>query len=221
MEQYTSLLRNDGTQVRLKAILETAISHPELHARLVNTLARMEYVGVRKMLKARSSENLDVDGLLHVIEEATHALRLKKAALKLLGSPVGLETFSDAHTLAGSAGEGYLQAVDTACEKCLVDLPEEGRTEINYLLSSALIEIRADVFYPVYEACLQAGGTPFSVRSIQKDEEKHLAEMKVRLEALCPDWRSRVEAVLPQEKVAFENWLAAVEVCFPAEPVSA
>jgi hypothetical protein len=221
MERYTSLLRNDGTQDRLKAMLETAASQPELHARLVNTLARMEYVGVRKMLKARSSENLDVDGLLHVVEEATHALRLKKAALKLLGSPSGLETFSEDHTLAGAAGEGYLQAVDAACEECLVNLPEHGRTEINYLLSSAMIEIRADVFYPVYEACLQAAGAPFSVRSIQKDEEKHLAEMKVRLESLCPDWRERVEAVLPHEKMAFEAWLTAVESCFPAEPVSA
>ncbi len=220
MEQYTSLLRNDGTQVRLKAILETAVSQPELHARLVNTLARMEYVGVRKMLKARSSEDLDVDGLLHVIEEATHALRLKRAALKLAGSPADLETFSEAHTLAGSAGEGYLQAVDAACEECLADLPEEDRTEFNYLLSSVLIEIRADVFYPVYEACLQAGGAPFSVRSIQKDEERHLTEMKARLADLCPGWRERVEQVLPFEKHAFEAWLTAVEACFPAEPVS-
>ena len=220
MERYTALLREDGAQVRLRSMLETAIDQPELHARLVNTLARMEYVGVRKMLMARLSENLDIDGLQHVVEEASHALRLKNAALKLLGSPIGLETFSEDHTLAGAAGEGYLQAVDTACAECLADLPDGSRSEINYLLSSALIEIRADAFYPVYEECLRAAGAPFSVRAIQRDEEKHLAEMKEQLLALCPEWRERVEAVLPQEKSAFEAWLSAVEDCLPVERAS-
>jgi len=218
MERYTTSLRESSTQSKLKSILEMAIEQPFFHARLVNTLARMEYVGVRKMLKARLSENLDLEGLKHVVEEASHAIKLKKAALKICGEDNGLETFSTAHTLAGDAGEGYLQNVDAACEECLADIPADERAEINYLLSSALIEIRAEVFYPIYEECLRSADAPFSVRSIMQDEKKHLAGMKTRLSELCPDWRNRVEAVIPKEKMAFESWLSAIENCLYDTP---
>ena len=76
------------------------------HARFVNTLARLEYVGVRKILKSRRSERIDLDGLQHILDEAVHALRLKKAAVALAGSGDGVVTFADGATLAGERGRG-------------------------------------------------------------------------------------------------------------------
>jgi len=45
-----------------------------------NTLARLEYVGVRKMLKSRRAERLNLDGLQHVLDETVHACAQESGA---------------------------------------------------------------------------------------------------------------------------------------------
>jgi len=193
-------------------MLHQIVRQPLLHARFINALARMEYTGVRKMLKARSSQSLDVDGLQHALEEASHAYRLKKFALQIAAEAASeVQTFAARHCLGGDAGESYLQTVDHACEAELADLTDDGRTDLNYLLSSALIEIRADAFYPLYESALREAESPISIRGILKDEERHLAEMDQRLHAHIANADQRIERVLALEEGAFSNWLAAFD----------
>src|SRR6185369_15457768 len=141
---------------RLDSFLAGVVAAPALHARFVNTLSRLEYVGVRKILKSRRSERIGIDGLQHILDEAVHALRLKKAAVALAGGGAdGVVTFADDATLAGDAGEGYLQALDRRAEEALLDLDPAERAEANYHLTSAAIEVRAQVFYPLYDQCLK------------------------------------------------------------------
>src|SRR5688500_20070913 len=113
MQRYVEACRDQQSGLGLEPLLDRIVRQPALHARFVNTLARLEYVGVRKMLKSRRSDHLDLDGLEHVLDEAAHALRLKKAAVALAGGR-GVDTFADGDTLAGSDGEAYFQAVDRA-----------------------------------------------------------------------------------------------------------
>lgn len=199
---------------RLAAALPGIVAEPFLHARMVNTLSRMEYVGVRKMLKARHVDLLDLDGVMHIVEEATHALRLKKAAIKLLGGVEdGVRTYSAADTLAGDGAEAYLQGVDHGCEELLAsfNFEEPARSEANYLLSSFIIEIRAEAFYPMYEQALQDAGAPFSVRSILKDEVRHLAEMTERTKELFGEaWTELMDAAVAEESVCFEGWVDVI-----------
>jgi len=218
MNRYTTQVRAEPAMTELRELLPQILASPELHARLVNTLSRMEYIGVRKMLKTRHSDDLDEAGLLHIIEEASHALRLKRAAFQLGGERDSVATYAEAHTLGGQAGEDYMQAVDQACEDLLSDLPLDARqrAEANYLLSSVVIEVRAEAFYPLYEECLQAAGAPFSVNSILKDELKHLAEMQASLQALFPDeWEGFVEGALEKEGACFRSWLTAIRDAVP------
>jgi predicted component of type VI protein secretion system len=208
MQTYVkSLTESAGRQT---ALLDRIIATD--HARFLNTLARLEYVGVRKMLKSRRAERLDLDGLQHMLDETIHAMRLKKAALA-----VGdVKTFAAADTLAGDEGEAYFQTVDHAAEAALADLPEDRRADVNYLLSSAAIEVRAQAFYPLYESRLRAFGVPVSVAAILRDEDRHLAEMAERLTAALPDWRARLERVLAEEARAFDRFLDAMEDALPA-----
>src|SRR5581483_3981164 len=112
---------------RLTALLDRIIPRPDLHARFVNTLARLEYVGVRKMLKSRRAERLDLDGLQHLLDEAVHALRLKKAATALAAAGgAAVTTFADGDTLAGEAGEAYFQALDRHAELALAPAESGG-----------------------------------------------------------------------------------------------
>ena len=211
MQRYVETMNRPDQRQRLAGLLDRIIARPGDHARMLNTFSRMEYVGVRKMVKSRRSERLDLDGLQHMLDETIHALRLKKAALALSAGSGTVATFGAADTLAGDAGEDYLQAVDRAAEATLSELEESRRAEVNYLLSSAAIEVRAEAFYPLYEERLRAHGVPVSVAAILRDEDRHLAEMAVRLEAALPDWRPRLEAVLDAEAGFFAAFLSAVE----------
>jgi hypothetical protein len=210
LRAYVAALERSPGAEQQQLLLDRIIAQPHLHARLVNTFARMEYVGVRKILKSRRSESLDLDGLQHMLDETVHALRLKKAALALAQDPTRVATFSGADTLAGDAGEIYLQEVDSAASATLEDVPESSRSELNYLLTSAAIEVRAQAFYPVYEARLRAAGATLSVAAILRDEDRHLSEMAQRLAAALPGWRARLEAVLVEESASFATFLAAV-----------
>ena len=215
MKDYVEACASHPNAARTGPLLDRIIADPAAHARFVNTLSRMEYVGVRKILKSRRAERLDQDGLQHILDEAVHALRLKKAAAALAGALPGADalvrTFSARDTLAGEAGETYLQGLDHRAEEALGDLPSEARAEANYLLTSAAIEVRAQVFYPVYEQRLRANGVGFSVASISKDEDRHLDEMATGLGRALTDWRRRLEAVLEAEEALFFRFLAAVE----------
>jgi hypothetical protein len=211
MQQYVEKMNRHPERQRQAELLDRIIARPSDHARLLNTFSRMEYVGVRKMLKARRSEHLDLDGLQHMLDETIHALRLKKAALAMADDKRAVDTYSPGDTLAGDAGEAYLQGVDRAAETTLADLTEDQRAEVNYLLSSAAIEVRAEAFYPLYEERLRAHGAPVSVAAILRDEDRHLAEMAARLEQALPGWRPRLEAVLDAEASFFSAFLTSVE----------
>jgi hypothetical protein len=212
MQRYVENMNRQPERQRQSQLLDRIIARPADHARLLNTFSRMEYVGVRKMVKSRRSEHLDLDGLQHMLDETIHALRLKKAAVALAGERrAAVGTYSADDTLAGDAGEGYLQAVDRAAEATLSDLGDDTRAEVNYLLSSAAIEVRAEAFYPLYEERLRAHGVPVSVAAILRDEDRHLAEMAARLDTALPDWRPRLEAVLDAEARFFTAFLDAVD----------
>jgi len=217
MQGYIDAVIAHPDTKRLAGVLRAIVAAPALHARFVNTLSRMEYIGVRKMLKSRRSERMDLDGLQHMLDEGVHALRLKKAATAL-GAAAGVDvaTFAEAHTLAGSAGEAYFQALDHRAEDLVADLPEALRAEANYLLTSAVIEVRAQVFYPLYDRCLSEGRAGFSVAAITKDEDRHLSEMQDGLARVMSNWPARLDAVLSAEQTLFGGFLDAVEMALGA-----
>jgi hypothetical protein len=214
MQEYVAACAGHPTSARIRPLLDRIVPDAAVHARFVNTLARMEYVGVRKILKSRRAERLDLDGLQHILDEAVHALRLKKAATLLAeGSaeiPAEVRTFSAADTLAGEAGEAYLQGLDRRAEELLLDLPAAERGEANYLLTSAAVEVRAQVFYPMYDERLRAHQARFSVAAIMKDEGRHLEEMSAGLAGALGDWRARLEPLLAVEEALFARFLDAI-----------
>jgi len=212
MRRYVEASAAHQNAARTERLLARIVPDPKLHARFVNTLARLEYVGVRKILKSRRAERLDLDGIQHILDEAVHTLRLKKAAAALgQASGVDVGTFAAGATLAGDAAENYLQALDHRAEEALGDLPSAERAEANYLLTSAAVEVRAQVFYPVYDRMLKAHDAGFSVAAISKDEDRHLDEMAAGLGANLSDWQRRLEPLLAAEEALFARFLGALE----------
>ena len=212
MRMYVEACATHQNAERTRRLLARVVPDRALHPRFVNMLARLEYIGVRKILKSRRAERLDLAGLQHILDEAVHALRLKKAAAALGGETgVDVGTFAAGATLGGDAAETYLQALDRRAEEALLDLPDGERAEANYLLTSAAVEVRAQVFYPMYDQVLRAQGAGFSVAAISKDEDRHLEEMAAGLGAALGDWRRRLEPVLSAEEALFSRFLGALE----------
>lgn len=207
MLAFVQACQDSPLQARLCRLLQLIVPDAALHARFLNSLARLEYVGVRKMLKARRSQDLDLDGLQHLLEEAVHATRLKKFARSVAPEGVCVDTFRAEHTLSGDEAEAYFQAVDRAGAAVLA----RADAEASYVLTSAAIEIRARAFYPAYQEVLEATGSRISVQSILNDEVEHLSEMQQRLQAAEPGWRSQLERVLAVEQQSFAELLDAFE----------
>ena len=143
MRSYVEAAARHDNVGRTQRLLDRIVPDARLHARFVNTLARMEYVGVRKILKSRRAERLDLDGIQHILDEAVHALRLKKAAAAL-GQASGAGPHVRQQRHAGRrrrrdvfAGAGPPRGRGAGRS------PADSRAEANYLLTSAAIEVRA------------------------------------------------------------------------------
>lgn len=216
MQDLVQRLAGGPETLRLSSLLDRIAEDDRLHARFLNTLSYLEYVGARKIFKSRQAEGLDLEGLQHALEETGHAVRLKRLAVQLAGDESLVSTYAPAHMLAGPEAEAWIQHLDRAAEQALADLPEARRPFCNYLLTSAAVEIRAEAFYPLYERRVVANGVPVSVAGILRDETRHLAAMEAGLSRTLPEWKSRLERVLESEPSAFGAFLDALETGLPA-----
>lgn len=219
MQGFVDACHRAPSFFQLKELLPTIVEQPAIHAKFLNTLSRLEYVGVRKMLKVRHVDSLDLTGLQHILEEAVHAVRLKKFAHSLGCGNV--DSFGEECTLAGAAAERYFQSVDQSVATLLAESGALSKCELKdqreaaYLLTSAAIEVRAHCLYPLYQQVLRAHNSKVSVASILNDEQEHLAEMAERLPGALPEWRAQLAEVLRAEEPAFaqlvQTWQRAVD----------
>ncbi|MEO5970724.1 MAG: hypothetical protein ABIQ95_12425 [Bdellovibrionia bacterium] len=154
------------------AQLET---NPELHARFLNTLSLLEYIGARKILKSQKEEKISSQILAHAAEEIRHAQTFKKLALKM--SSGKLSTYSEDHLLCGKEAREYFQSLDQAVH---AEIGEDSYT--NYLFTTLLIEERANQIYPIYEPVLARAGYPGVLKAIVKEEDSHLKDILTSLQ---------------------------------------
>lgn len=161
--------------MKVESFLEEVVRDPHVHARFVNTLSLLEYMGARKILKSQTSERISCEVLAHASEEIRHAQMLKRLALKL--SNGALSSYSEDHLLCGAAAKRYFQAIDRAGAELL----KRPASRACYLLTTWLVEERAIQVYPCYERCLDRMRYPHSFRGLILEEEAHLTEVRTRL----------------------------------------
>jgi len=170
---------------------ETAVAqleaNPALHARFLNTLSLLEYMGARKILKSQREEKISAQVLAHAAEEIRHAQTFKKLALKM--SSGNLSSYSEDHLLCGKEAKEYFQTLDKAVHD---EIGEDAFA--NYLYTTLLIEERANQVYPVYEPVLARAGFPGVLAGIVKEEDAHLREILTALQAQA----SQQSAASPQ-----------------------
>lgn len=96
-----SIEKETYIQKDLKSFLEAIVQNKSLHTHWLNTLAFMEHIGSRKIIKSQNSTKLDHTVLQHISEEARHAFYFKNLAHKL--SPADCPNFEEEYLIKGPA----------------------------------------------------------------------------------------------------------------------
>jgi rubrerythrin len=201
--------------VKFEEVLSTLGTRLDLHSKLINTFSLLEYIGARKIVKSQTDRTLDQELLGHIAEEIRHAQILKSLALKL--SDGKLETFEPEHCIAPQEARSYIQQLDQAARVALTtnshsanaQSTDPNREWANYLLTTLLLEERAAIVYPTYDAFLERFGLVGKLSSIVKDEDKHLGAVEGHLKDLGTDL-SELPQLRELEKKAFATFMQAV-----------
>lgn len=200
-----------GNPQTLEGLFRRIAKRPALHAKFLNTIAMLEYIGARKIMKSQRADMFDMDLLSHVSEETRHAWLVKRMAMKI--DPVAAATWSEEHTLCRREAERYIQTLDRAAEDELKSCGDFASIQqpttdshVNYLYTSLLIEERAEVFYGTYVLVLEEYGMAGTLKVIIKDEAKHLQHMVDNITELDVLAAQRLPALREVEKKAFSQF---------------
>ena len=177
---------------------------PDLLARFLNSISLMEYMGARKILKSQHERDIDERVLAHMQEEIRHAQVFKRMAVKL--SEGRLTTYAEEHLLAGAEARAYIQSVDQSVAAVL----QKKDSHLNYLLSTLLIEERANSAYPFWAECLKPYGLSSPVEKILKEEEIHLKDILESLQEKGVVTSSQMAHLRQVEEEAFSSLIEAV-----------
>ena len=191
------------TTILLLKILEEVISDEKLHARWLNTLSYLEYIGTRKILKSFPAHELNKTFLEHINEEARHSLFFKKLAEKIAKKSL---CFKSHELLAPKEGSDYFQQVDHYSVKFSFLNPMT-----SYFYTTYTVEQRALVVYPLYNELLKKKGFSFSIQSVLNDEKNHLEFVFKAIQKADPLWEKNLEEMRHFEHQKYFSFLNALE----------
>ena len=178
---------------------------PQIHAKFLNTLSFMEYMGSRKILKSQRAESITFELLSHTAEEIRHAQTFKKIALKMSDGKVS--SYSAEHLFCGVEAATYFQTLDqTAAQR--LGAPDSWA---NYLLTTLLIEERANQIYPFYEEILAAAGYPGYLKLIVREENSHLQDIAAEITGNTPISPTLLDELRKIEGAAFTKFTASLK----------
>jgi len=189
----------------MKKTINLILKNDLYHAKWLNTLAYLEHIGSRKIIKSQNSRLLDYRTLKHIAEEARHALFLKKICKQNFNE--SCPTFEHKYLLGGDGANKYFQKLDHYIHN---DLPRENHFFLNYLYVTFVIEERALSIYTDYQALLTAKDYSFNLTPLLVEETQHLNEAKTLLADNDADFMERIIKFSIIEKELFADFINEV-----------
>lgn len=190
----------------LSHLLGIIVSDSQLHARFINTFSYLEYLGFRKIVKSQHSEEIDSVVLTHAIEEARHALKLKRYAIKLGGT--NFQRYAEDAMLCRKEAEIYFKFLDESVCKSLQSFTKKEISRLTYLYVTLLVEIRALGIYTEYNKLAGSASSPFV--GILAEEKNHLSVVEAELKSLDRDMAIRLQEFQPIEGKLYELFVRAL-----------
>lgn len=185
--------------------IRTIVRSPTLHARLLNSLSLLEFIGARKIMKSQEETFVTPAVLAHATEEIRHAQIIKKLAIKIGGE--SMHTYESETLLCGEEAKAYIHGIDYKAQTVL----GEKDSWRNYLLTTLVVEERAQELYPFYEEVLSSLGFGGPIKTIVREEVEHLAEVIERLRVTGGVTEQMMNEVRHEERRLFDAFFAAVE----------
>ena len=179
--------------------LEKVLDDQNLHAKFLNTLSFLEYIGARKIFKGRDEKSVDFETLMHMSEEVRHALFFKRLSIKTCSKKRG---YNKEGVFCFEITRCYIGKLDKYCEKLV-------KKNDCYGLVSYIIEQRAISFYRHYSCELEKQKQGFSLKSLLIEEERHLNEMKEKIS--CNISPNIIQKALNFEGKLFDEFVGALE----------
>ena len=195
---------NDALVLQTRAVLGRIVPDSARHARLLNTLSMLEHLGSHKIMATQHGADIDQPTLKHVAEEAGHAFFMKRQAEKTAERPL---EYVAADLLAPAAARMYFQRLEAVLARVL---GRQGSARAVYLYMSMIVEFRALWFYGLYQQTLQRARHALSLKRVLGEEQSHLNDMAVRLEAAGELSDARVAAFCTRERALYCRLLAAL-----------
>ena len=196
-------MQSKKTNLLLIKILEKIVSDQNLHARWLNTLSFLEYIGTRKILKSLPAHIFDETLLEHMNEEARHSLFFKRLVKKISNKNL---SFQGHEMLCPKQAENYFQQIDKQAETISRSNPI-----LNYLYTTYIIESRATLVYIMYSKILIRNNFSFTINSIIKEEEQHLEMVMHSIRKLDPFSEQNFEELKESEHQIYFTLLRSLE----------
>jgi hypothetical protein len=196
---------NDDLLLQTRAVLGRIVPNAERHARLINTLSMLEHLGSHKIMATQHAADIDQPTLKHVAEEAHHASFMKRQAEKAADRPM---EYVAADLLAPAAARLYFQRLESAMVRSLA---AQHSARAVYLYMSMIVEFRALWFYGLYQQTLRRLGHPMSLKRLLGEEQAHLGDMALRLEAGGELSDARTNEFLAHEHRLYQRLLNALQ----------
>ena len=180
------------------SFLDLILDNQEHHAKFLNTLSFLEYIGARKIFKGRNETSVDLETLVHMSEEIRHALLFKRLSMKVCSQD---RSYNEDGVFCFEVTRRYIGKLDNYCEKLV------GKDDC-YALVSYVIEQRAVSFYRYYSRQLKKKGEGFTLKSLLLEEERHLLEMEEKIRCNTP--QDVVRGALDFEENLFVEFVNAL-----------
>ena len=197
-------------QKKLESFLQGIVQNNSLHTRWLNTLAFMEHIGSRKIIKSQNSTTLDHFILQHISEETRHSFYFKNLAHKL--SPHDCPNFEENYMIKGASSEDYFQGIDHKAEEELAN--SAYKNLLNYLYTTWMIEERAVMLYELYNQILKSNNMPFNLNFILREEDHHLKTVMQIIQKKDLNFKERATCLFKYEGTAFSSlvneWLTVL-----------
>lgn len=195
--------------MKIMQSLRTIIQDPALHAAWLNTLSYLEYRGFRKIARSQKTADMNLDKLLHAMEEVRHAVFFKRQALKLGGQR--FQNYGAEEMLGGFAAKDYFYHFDSNVAADLAGLSAADLRNAAYCLVTWLVEVRALAIYRIYEGLLREHQSELSVASILREEDRHLEEMVAASKQILAEHGFNANRLADHEESAFLTLWEAIE----------
>ena len=191
----------------MHSFLNNIIKNEQHHARWLNTLSFLEYIGTRKIIKSQRSQQLDIEILQHILEEARHALFFKNIVTKHF--KINCKTYENKFLLGDNAAQTYFQELDHAINNYLDE--HDSPPHLVYFYVTLVIERRALVLYQTYDHLLEKYKFKFRIKSIIKEEVGHLEDTEEFLQSNDTNFQQRANLFTQIEKKLYEDFISAIK----------